>query len=107
MTTTKRQALFERFLTALAKRRSERLGLHYVGTLRRLPPPPLPGQGPETTLYYVNASEGERSGPRLFELGAQADAALRRAEKWVETGEGAAPSVPEAKPRGRPLKRKV
>ncbi len=96
MTSTQRQAAFERFLTALARRRSERLGLGYAGTLRRLPPPPLPGQPSGATLYFLNATGGGLPGPRLVELGAPANAAIRRAERWVETGSGTAPGVAPA-----------
>lgn len=99
MTSSKRQAFFERFFIALARRRSARLGLGYVGTLRRLPPPPLPGEAQAATLYFLNATGGDHSGPRLFGLGPRADSALRKAERWVETGEGAEPSVLPAKPR--------
>ena len=107
MNPSQRRAAFERFLTGLAKGRSRRLGLGYVGTIRRLPPPPLPGEDPVETICFLNATTGARSGPRLVELGGPANAALRRAEKWVETGEGRPPVAAGPKPKSRRLKRKV
>jgi hypothetical protein len=104
-TSTQRRAAFERFFTDLARARSTRLGLGFVGTIRRLPPPPLPGEAPGGTRYYLNAIAANGAGPRLVELGAAADAALRRAERWVETGKGPAPAGPRPKP--PKLKRKV
>jgi hypothetical protein len=103
MTPAQRQAAFERLFTALAKGRAERLGMAYVGTIRRLAPPPLPGEAHGSTLYYLNAAPPKGGGPRLVELGADADAELQRAEKWVETGKGPAPATA----RGARLKRKV
>ena len=104
-TSTQRRAAFERFFADLARARSERLGLGFGGTIRRLPPPPLPGEAQGGTRYYLNAIAANGSGPRLVELGATADTALRRAERWVETGEGPAPAGPRPKP--PKLKRKV
>ena len=49
----------------------------------------------------ANAVAADASGSGLVELGGTADAALRRAEKWAETGKGPAP-VPAQK-----IKRKV
>jgi hypothetical protein len=107
MTPRQRQAAFDRFFIALARKRSERLGLRYLGTIRKLPPPPLPGEAAGGTRYYLNAvaRDGSRSG--LVELGGPADAALRRAEKWAASGLGPAPA--RAEPRAKPaqLKRKV
>jgi hypothetical protein len=101
MSPAQRQAAFDRFFTSLARRCSQRLGLGYAGTIRKLPPPPLPGESPGTTRYYLNAVAADASGSGLVELGGTADAALRRAEKWAETGKGPAP-VPAQK-----IKRKV
>jgi hypothetical protein len=106
MTPNQRQSAFERLFTTLAKRRAERLGIAYVGTIRRLAPPPLPGEEPGTTLYYLNAVPVAGKGPSLVGLGATADAQLRKAEKWVSTGKGPAP-VPAAAGKSRSLKRKV
>jgi hypothetical protein len=106
MTPNQRQTAFERLFTALAKRRAERLGITYVGTIRRLAPPPLPGEEPGSTLYYLNAVPGAGRGPSLVGLGTTADAQLRKAEKWVATGKGPAP-VPPATRKRRSLKRKV
>jgi hypothetical protein len=102
MTPARRQAAFDRFFVSLARAGARRLGLGYLGTIRKMPPPPLPGEAAGATRYYLNAvaADGSRSG--LVELGAAADAALRRAEKWVATGVGPAP-----KARVAPLKRKV
>jgi hypothetical protein len=92
MTPRQRQAAFDRFFASLARSRSRRLGLRYLGTLRKLPPPPLPGEPPGVTRYYLNAVAKDDSSSGLVELGGAADAALRRAERWVETGRGAAPA---------------
>jgi hypothetical protein len=94
MTPKQRQAAFDRFFVAHARKCSQRLGLGYLGTIRKVPPPPFPGEAAGTTRYYLNAvaKDGSRSG--LVELGGTADAALRRAEKWVSTGEGPAPALP-------------
>jgi hypothetical protein len=104
MTPSQRQAAFDRFFIALARKRSERLGLGYLGTIRKMPPPPLPGEHPDKTRYYLNAVARDRSGTGLVELGGAADAALRRAEKWVESGEGPAPAISA---QAAKLKRKV
>jgi hypothetical protein len=99
MTPKQRQAAFDRYFIALARKCAARLGLRYVGTIRKLPPPPLPGEKAGGTQYFLNAvsKDGSRSG--LVELGGPADAALRRAEKWVATGAGPAPALaaPKAK----------
>ncbi len=105
MTPKQRQAAFDRYFTALARKASERLGLGYLGTIRKLAPPPLPGEPAGTTRYYLNAVAGDGSRSGLVELGGGADAALRRAERWVSTGEGAAP--PAAGGARAKLKRKV
>jgi hypothetical protein len=91
MTFSQRQAAFDRFFTELARTCSERLGLGYAGTIRKLPPPPLPGESPGATLYFLNAVAADGRGSGLVALGVAADAALRRAEKWVQSGEGSAP----------------
>jgi hypothetical protein len=107
MTPKQRQAAFDRYFTALARKASERLGLGYLGTIRKLPPPPFPGEPAGTTRYYLNAvaRDGSRSG--LVELGGGADASLRRAEKWVSTGAGPAPALPGPRAAAVRLKRKV
>jgi hypothetical protein len=97
MTSAQRQVAFDRFFNSLARKCSQRLGLRYVGTIRKLPPPPLPGEAQGVTRYYLNAVAGDGSGSGLVELGGRADAALRRAEQWVESGKGAAPAIPDAK----------
>jgi hypothetical protein len=107
MTPRQRQAAFDRFFASLARGRSRRLGLRYLGTLRKLPPPPLPGEPPGATRYYLNAVAKDDLSSGLVELGGAADAALSRAERWVETGRGAAPDD-GPKRRGRPkIRRKV
>jgi len=93
MTPSQRQASFDRYFTHLARRRSRRLGLVFAGTIIKLPPPPLPGDPPGATRYYLNAVERDGSASGLVELGEAANAALRRAEKWVETGKGPAPKI--------------
>jgi len=98
MTSAQRQAAFDRYFTELARKRSLRLGLGFAGTIRKLPPPPLPGEKPGATRYFLNAVAADRRGSGLVALGGPSDAALRRAEKWVETGRGPAP-VPSGKGR--------
>jgi hypothetical protein len=93
MTQTQRQTAFQRFFTSLAKARAERLGLGFAGTIRKLPPPPLPGEATGTTRYFLNAVSRDGSGLGLVALAGTAEAALRRAERWVATGIGAAPAV--------------
>ena len=106
MTPSQRQAAFDRLFIALARKCSKRLGLRYLGTIRKLPPPPLPGEPAGATRYYLNAVAGDGSRSGLVELGGAADASLRRAEKWVATGTGAAPAAVPARKPAR-LKRKV
>jgi hypothetical protein len=91
MTSTQRQAAFQRFFTTLAKARAVRLGLGYAGTIRKLPPPALPGEAPGTTRYFLNAVARDGSGCGLVELAGPAEASLRRAERWLESGEGPPP----------------
>ena len=93
MTPAQRQALFNRFFTGLARTAAERRGLGFAGTLRKLPPPPLPGEPPGDTRYYLNAIPRDGSPPRLIELKGEADRALRRAEAWLQSGRGPAPSL--------------
>ncbi|HZZ19241.1 MAG TPA: hypothetical protein VFE25_07730 [Opitutaceae bacterium] len=97
MTSSQRQTAFNRFFVSLAKSRAQRLGLGYAGTIRKMPPPPLPGEAPGATRYFLNAvaSDGSRSG--LVELAGAAEASLRKAEAWVETGKGAAPVIDRVK----------
>jgi hypothetical protein len=103
MTHARRQTTFQRFFTTLAKARAERLGLGFAGTIRKLPPPPLPGEPAGATRYFLNAVAPDGSTTGLVELAGAAEASLRRAEHWVESGVGAAPGA------ARPpkLKRKV
>jgi hypothetical protein len=107
MTTAQRQAAFDRFFTELARRSSERRGLGFAGTIRKLPPPALPGEKPGATRYYLNAVAADGASSGLVELGKSGDAALRKAERWVETGIGDAPSLGDKPARTRLLKRKV
>jgi hypothetical protein len=107
MTSTQRHAAFDRFFVALAKRRSLRLGLGYLGTIRKLPPPPLPGEPAGATRYFLNAVANDGSSSGLVELGGAADLALRKAERWAATGLGPAPALPGKPGSGPKLKRKV
>ena len=106
MTPAQRHAAFDRLFIALARKRSLRLGLGYLGTIRKLPPPPLPGEPAGATRYYLNAVARDGSSSGLVELGGTADTALRRAEKWAATGRGEAPEIP-ARGKVSKLKRKV
>jgi len=99
MTPTQRQAAFDRFFADLAKRCSRRLGLGYAGTIRKIPPPPLPGEKPGQTRYFLNAVAADSSRSGLVELGGAADAALRKAEKWAQTGVGKPPVAAPRRPR--------
>jgi len=103
MTPAQRQAAFQRFFVSLARTRAKRLGLGYAGTIRKLPPPPLPGETSGPTRFFLNAVARDGSGSGLVELAGAAEASLRRAEAWVETGKGVPPVVPKA----RALRRKV
>jgi|CZKI01.1.fsa_nt_gi hypothetical protein len=107
MTQAQRQAVFDRLFASLARSRSQRLGLGYAGTIRKLPPPPLPGEAPGATRYYLNAVAADGSGSGLVELGGPADAALRRAERWVETAKGPAPVPARRESGSNKLTRKV
>ncbi len=107
MNSSQRQASFDRFFADTARRCARRLRLGYAGTIRKLPPPPLPGEAPGATRYYLNAVAADGTGSGLVELGGSADAALRRAERWVETGEGKAPAAARPAARAGLLKRKV
>ncbi|HEY1792387.1 MAG TPA: hypothetical protein VGG34_05675 [Opitutaceae bacterium] len=91
MTPAQRQAAFDRHLVGVARSAARRLGLTFMGTIRKLPPPPLPGEDPGATRYYLNAGAPDGSRAGLVELGAASDAALARAEHWVASGEGAPP----------------
>lgn len=92
MTQSQRQAAFDRLFVSLARACSRRLGLGYAGTIRKLPPPPLPGEAPGAARYYLNAVAADGSGSGLVELGGAADGALRRAEEWAATGKGPRPA---------------
>ena len=88
MTSAQRQTAFQHFFTTLAKARAKRLGLGYAGTIRKLPPPPLPGEAVGATRYFLNAVARDGSGSGLVELAGTAEASLLRAEGWVESGRG-------------------
>jgi hypothetical protein len=107
MTPAQRHAAFDRLFVALARKRSLRLGLGYLGTIRKLPPPPLPGEPAGATRYYLNAVARDGSSSGLVELGGPADSTLRKAEKWAATGRGAAPGLPGRGRKAAKLKRKV
>lgn len=100
MTPAQRQASFEKFFATAARAYARRLGLGFAGTIRKLPPPPLPGERPGATRYYVNAVSGDGA-PGLVEIGGSALAEVRRAERWADTGEGPRPGARA----GRQLKR--
>src|ERR1700685_1819397 len=106
MTPAQKQKTFTRFFAGLARSCSEKLRVSYAGTIRKLPPPPLPGETHGETRYYLNAVAADGSGTRLVGLDGAADRALRRAEKWAEAGSGPAPGA-KAPARGLKLKRKV
>jgi len=91
MNPSRRQAAFEEIFTSAARAFARRRGLAYAGTIRKLPPPPLPGERPGATRYYVNAVARDGAAPGLLELSGGALAEVRRAERWAETGEGPQP----------------
>jgi hypothetical protein len=93
MTPSQRQAAFNRLLVSLAKKRAKRLGLAYAGTIRKLPPPPLPGEKQGETRYYLNAAAGGAGAGGLVELSRASNAKLRKAERWAETGKGGKPRI--------------
>ena len=103
MTTSQRQVVFQLYFTELARTHAKRQGLGYAGTIRKLPPPPLPGEGIGATRFFVNAVSRDGLTSGLVELPGPAEAALQRAERWAESGQGAAPR----RPRPPTLKRKV
>ncbi len=94
MNLSQRQARLERFFAALARSYALSLGLEYLGTIRQLPPPPLPGELLGVTRYYVNGLAPKGGGTRLVEFSPPLYASVRRAEAWVATGRGPAPEVP-------------
>ncbi len=91
MNLPQRQGRLERFFAALARTYAHGLGLGYIGTIRQLPPPPLPGERLGATRYYVNGLAPDGGGTRLVEFSPPLYAAVRKAEAWVETGRGPAP----------------
>jgi len=93
MTPAQRQSAFQRYFIDLARQHAERKGLSYMGTIRKLPPPPLPGEPPGITRYFLNAVSADGRSTGLVELTGAAEAALQRAERWAETGRGAAPKL--------------
>ncbi len=94
MNLPQRQARLERFFADLARRYALSLGLGYLGTIRQLPPPPLPGERLGATRYYVNGLPPQGGGTQLVEFNPTLYAAVRRAEAWVQTGRGPAPKGP-------------
>jgi len=103
MTSSQRQAAFQQYFTEVARAHARRHGLGYAGTIRKLPPPPLPGEGTGATRYFLNAVSRDGLTSGLVELPGPSESALQRAERWAESGEGSAPRLPPA-PK---LKRKV
>ncbi len=93
MTSSQRQAAFDRLFSEVARRSAKRLGVGYAGKVRKLPPPPLPGEKAGATRYYLNAVDADGRGLSLLEVGSKADATLRRAEAWAETGRGKRPVI--------------
>jgi hypothetical protein len=91
MTPLQRQAAFDRLFTGIARRRAKRLGVAYAGKVRKLPPPPLPGEKGGSMRYFLNAVDADGRGLSLVELGPTADAKLRSAQAWAETGAGRLP----------------
>jgi hypothetical protein len=104
MNLPQRQARLERFFADLARRYALSLGLGYLGTIRQLPPPPLPGERLGATRYYVNGLAPKGGGTRLVEFNPPLYAAVRRAEAWVESGRGPAPEVAGKRGTGKRIK---
>jgi hypothetical protein len=97
MTALQRRRIFDRKFTEMAHDLARRKRLDYVGTIRKLPPPPLPGEKPGTVRYFVSgAAKGGRG--ILEEFTRPMYRKMRRLEAWELTGNGAPAGV---------LKRKV
>jgi hypothetical protein len=102
LTSAQRQNRLEHLFPELARRYARSLGLGYVGTIRQLPPPPLPGEQPGATRYYLNGLVPKGGGTHLVEFSPALYATVRRAEHWVETGRGPLPALPGiGQPKGR------
>jgi hypothetical protein len=100
MNQTQRQAAFDRFLVAQARAAAARLKARYLGTITKLPPPPLPGEVSGKTRYYSNTLS--QRGAALVEITGSAGEALARGERWVASGEGSIPgSGPRSRAKGR------
>lgn len=86
MSPAQRKTAFEKLLGDIARRRAKALGLAYAGTLRKFPPPALPGSEMARTRYYLSAVAVEAGAKRLVELDGRDGETLFKAESWVQTG---------------------
>ncbi len=95
MTPTQRQSAFDTYLAEIAQALARRLRMDYVCTVRRLPPPPFPGEKAGAVLYFVNGAQRPGAERKLVEFTRPMYAALRQAEAWVDTGKGRPPASPK------------
>jgi len=97
MTPSQRQNHFDRYFSALARGYSRALGLEHVGTIRKLPPPPFPGEVQGPTRVFINALSAGGGAARLVEFNGRMYGALRKATEWAESGKGPKPSLEAVK----------
>src|ERR1700739_1709607 len=91
MTRPQRQAAFDRHVTEVAQAYAKKLGMDFICTVRRLPPPPFPGESPGEVAYYVNGAPKGKSDRKLVAFTAPMLKSLKAAQAWVEGGSGKPP----------------
>ena len=93
MTLSQRQAVFDRYLAEISKAFAKRLKIDYVCTVRRMPPPPFPGETAGEILYYVNGGVRGKPERKLVEFTRPMYAVVRKGQAWAESGKGKSPSL--------------